>query len=119
LRRVAVNDQTAVIAPIGQERLADPDKIMLALRIERFFRIDSGVDEKTAAVVVAERERTHPRNMLARQLAGAAPAIAAQRRGAAFAQPDIRRRRAAGDIDRDRLMISFQRDHAMLEPQLE
>src|ERR1700732_4276268 len=57
-RRVAVHDQPAVVAAMGQERFADPQQGLLILRIERRAGIDAGVDEKAPAVVVAQAQRT-------------------------------------------------------------
>jgi len=74
LRRVTVDDQTAVITQVGEEWLADPDQVVVALPIERLVRIDSGMDEKPLAVVVVERsERIHATCAAGKSLARATP----------------------------------------------
>ena len=47
-RRVAVNDQPAVVAAIRQERFPDPEQVEFSLRVERLVRVDAGMDERDA-----------------------------------------------------------------------
>src|ERR1700722_19519402 len=101
-----MNDQAAVIACVGKKRLSDPNQIMVALRIERLLRIDAGMDEKTLAIVVGERERAQPGNRFARQLARVVDVVASQRGDTAFLQPMFGFGLAIDDFERDSLMVS-------------
>ena len=64
LWRMPMNDQTAVIARVGKKWLPDPNEIVVALGAERFVRIDAGMDKKTLTVIVTERKRAQPGDML-------------------------------------------------------
>src|SRR5271168_2060621 len=57
--------------------------------------------------------------MIARQIARASDAVAAQCLLAALLQPKRWPRRAVDGIERERFVIALQRDHARLRPRLE
>src|SRR5262249_11560210 len=119
LRRVAMNDQAAVVARVRKKRLSDPNEIVVALGVERLLRIDAGVNEKTLTVVVAERKRAQPTDMRMWKVARVVDVVAPQCCRATLAQPDLRIPLAVDDFDCERLMISLQRDHAIRPPRLQ
>jgi hypothetical protein len=43
---VTVNDQAAMVAAVGEEGFPDPEKLALGLLIERYLRVDPGMDKK-------------------------------------------------------------------------
>jgi hypothetical protein len=84
-----------VVAAVGEERFPDPEKFALGLLIERLLRVNPGMDEKPMTVVVAQRQRAQPFDMIARQIARASDVVAAQCLLAALLQPKGWPRRAA------------------------
>src|SRR5581483_10871031 len=89
-RRVPVHNQAAVVPAVGKKRLTNPDQVALLLRVQRQLRIDARMNEKPAAVVVAQRQRTKPTEHRLRQVLGARHTVTAQRGVAALAQPNVR-----------------------------
>src|SRR5262249_3582289 len=85
-RGVAVHDEAPAITPvaIGEKRLAHPHHHLGRLLGKRQVEIDAGVDEEAQPVVVAERQRREPVEMLRRN---AAAAVIAQRAGAIVGEP--------------------------------
>src|SRR5580704_1238843 len=112
-RRMAVHDQTAVVAAMGQERLPDPQQVEVVLRLERRAGIDAGMDEKAPAVVIAQGQRAQPIEVGARQLARLRDTIAFERRQAALRQPQPHRAAAVDGRERHRFVVSHQRHDAL------
>jgi hypothetical protein len=58
-------------------------------------------------------------HMRARQFAGAADAIAAERCSSSLREPMLRRHDAIDDVERDRLVVSLQRNDLFRQPSLQ
>jgi len=86
-RRVAVDDELAVVACVRQERLADPQHHFLRLLLQRYAGLYAGVHEEALAVADREREFLEPGRGARREFLRMVDAIAIERRVAAVVEP--------------------------------
>ena len=117
--RMAMNDQTTVVASIGQERLPDPQHVDGILSAKRLAGIDAGMDEKTAAVVVAQSERAHPVDMRTWKFGRRHIAVTFERRHAALREPHARRASAVDRGERHRFVIAPEQNDTTAAPRLQ